>query len=274
MRAWIISDIHFSLMDFLQGRRLDVPDADICICAGDIANNIIRSVDLLLNEIAPHMPVVVTLGNYDYYGSSIDLALQYARQRTLATNVHILENQIFEKDDLRILGATLWTDFAIKAHDAGDLPLEERRTFAATICRQHITDFHTIYRSDLRGPGQGGFITPSETYARHKASVAFIRRELAKPFDGTTMVLTHHAPSIRSLDPRFKGHVTNAGFASDLSAVLNKGRPDFWVHGHIHRFTDYIQGGTRVLNNPQGYLAERNDSGFRPGFVIETSVRN
>ncbi len=271
MRAWIISDIHSSPMDLFIGRRLDVPDADICICAGDIANNVERSIDFLFAEIAPHMPVVATLGNHDYYGSSIEMAILYARKWTAGTNLHILENQVFEKGDLRVVGATLWTDFAIKAHDAGDLAIEERRTFAAEVCRQHMMDFRAIHRSDLRGPGERGLITPSEMYARHKVSRAFISKELAKPFNGTTMVLTHHAPSAQSLDPRFAGHVTNAGFASDLSTVFKKGKPDFWVHGHVHCFNDYLQDGTRVLCNPRGYHNERYDSGFRPGFVIDTT---
>ncbi|EJC80661.1 Calcineurin-like phosphoesterase [Rhizobium leguminosarum bv. trifolii WSM2297] len=272
MKAWIISDLHSSPLDLLHRRELVVPKAEICICAGDIAGNIEHAIDFLHAEIAPHMPVVATLGNHDYYGSSIDRSLEYARKWTAGTNVHILENNTFHRDDLRIVGATLWTDFEIDAHDFGHLPAQARRDLAARECMRYLLDFRMIHRSDARNGDDSGFITPDEMISRHLESRAYIEQELAKPFDGTTMVLTHHAISPRSLDPRFTGHISNAAFASDLSGVIYAERPHFWVHGHIHRFADYVEGGTRLLCNPRGYLGELGGSGFRPGYVVEAGV--
>lgn len=271
MRVWVISDMHASHSDLFLARSLDVPAADLCVCAGDISGNIERSIDFLFAEIAPHMPVVTTLGNHDFYGTSIDRALEYARKWTAGTNVHVLENEEFRKGDLRVIGATLWTDFEIAAHDAGYLPVDTRRDLAINECRRYLLDFREIYRSDARKDGEGGFITAREMMSRHHESRAYIEGELAKPFDGATMVLTHHAPTPRSLDPSFDGHISNAAFASDLSALIEAGKPSFWVHGHIHRFHDYIEGETRVLCNPRGYQHERSGGGFRPGFVIETT---
>jgi Icc-related predicted phosphoesterase len=85
------------------------------------------------------------------------------------------------------------------------------------------------------------------------------------------MVLTHHAPSPRSLDPRFHGQVTNAAFAPDLSKLIRAANPTFWVHGHVHRAQDYVEGQTRVLCNPLGYRGEHGATGFRSGLVIETT---
>ncbi|TBF40477.1 metallophosphoesterase [Rhizobium leguminosarum] len=270
MRAWVISDIHSSPLDLLHRRQLSVPRADICICAGDIAGDIERAIDFLHAEIAPHMPVVAVLGNHDYYGSSIDRALEHARKWTAGTNVHILENATYERGDLRIVGATLWTDFEIEAHDFGALPVQARRDLAVRECMRYLLDFRLIHRSDTRAGDESGLITPNEMISRHRESRAYIARELARPFDGTTVVLTHHAPSVRSLDPRFGGHISNAAFASNLSSTITKGRPSFWIHGHIHRFHDYVESETRVLCNPWGYRHEAG-GGFRPGFVIETT---
>lgn len=268
MKAWIISDIHSMPIDLLHARRLSVPDADICICAGDIAGNIERAIDFLHAEIAPHMPVVATLGNHDYYGSSIDDALVYARKWTSGTNVHILENQTYLSTGLRVIGCTLWTDFEIEAHDFGHLPVLARRDQAARESMRYLMDFRLI-----RGSGDGsGLISPGEMMSRHWESRGFIEGELEKPFKGTTMVLTHHAISPRSLDPRFEGHISNAAFASDLSEIIRAGRPHFWIHGHIHRFVDYAEHETRVICNPRGYVGERGSGGFRPGFVVETTV--
>ncbi|WP_028734691.1 metallophosphoesterase [Rhizobium leguminosarum] len=272
MKAWVISDIHWSPLDLLHRRQLSVPRADICICAGDIAGDIERAIDFLHAEIAPHMPVVAVLGNHDYYGSSIDRALEYARRWTVGTNVHILENDTFHRGDLRIVGATLWTDFAIAAHDSGHLPVRARRDLAVRECMRYLLDFRLIYRSDARVGDESGLITADEMISRHEESRAYIENEIAKPFKGITMVLTHHAISHQSLDPRFTGHISNAAFASDLSNVIHARRPHFWVHGHIHRFADYVEGDTRVLCNPRGYVGEFGTSGFRLGFVVDTKV--
>lgn len=272
MKVWLISDMHSSPLDLLYGNSLVIPEADLCVCAGDIAGSIERSMNYVLSEIAHRMPVVMTLGNHDYYGSTISRTLDYVRRETVGTNVHVLENDEFRKDDLRIIGATLWTDYGVRAHAGGRLPIQERRAFAMEGCYRVMVDFRAILRSDERQDGQGGFVTPEEIFSRHRESRAYIENRLKEPFDGSTMVLTHHAPSPRSLDRRFKGQVSNAAFASDLSAVIRKRRPTFWVHGHIHRFCDYREGETRILCNPMGYHRERSGwTGFRPGFVIETT---
>jgi predicted phosphohydrolase len=273
MKAWIISDLHASRLDLLRPQPLVIPEADICVCAGDVTDDIERSIGFLTSEIAPHMPVVATLGNHDYYGSSIDGALEYARIATSGTNVHILENGIFEKDGVRVIGATLWTDFEIDAHAAGHLPIDARRELAIRECTRRMMDFYQILLPEKREDGGLYLISAEDLLKRHSASRAFIHSQLNMPFDGTTVVLTHHAPSPRSLSPQFTGHITNAAFASDLQELIRAGRPQFWIHGHIHHFSDYLEGATRVLCNPCGYHREVDIAGFRPGFVIDLTSR-
>lgn len=269
MKAWIINDLHSSRLDLLYPRPLVVPSADICLCTGDITDDIERSINFLKSEFAPHMPVVVTLGNHDYYGSSIEGALEYAQTATRDTNVHILENGVFETDGVRVIGATLWTDFEIEAHSAGHLPIEARRELAIRECTRRMMDFNQILLPQKREDGGLYLISAGDLLKRHFDSRAYIQSQLEKQFDGTTVVLTHHAPSPRSLSPQFAGHITNAAFASDLREMIRAGRPHFWIHGHIHHFSDYLEAATRVLCNPRGYHREADISGFRPGFVID-----
>ncbi|MGO4441192.1 metallophosphoesterase [Rhizobium sp. RAF56] len=100
-------------MDVFWGDGLVVPDADICICAGDVANSISESVAYLRRFIEPRMPVLYILGNHDYYGSGIDFAIERARRLIEGTQIHLLENQSVTLGDCRLVGATLWTDFAV-----------------------------------------------------------------------------------------------------------------------------------------------------------------
>jgi hypothetical protein len=76
-------------------------------------------------------------------------------------------------------------------------------------------------------------------------------------------------PFPRSMDPNFFGQVTNAAFASDLSDLIARRRPSVWIHGHIHKFRDYMADKTRVICNPRGYSRERDMSGSIEGFVID-----
>ncbi|TBF65674.1 metallophosphoesterase [Rhizobium leguminosarum] len=269
MRAWILSDIHHSLVGGLFGTPIKVPDADVCICAGDVSDDITTSIHYLRRYIEPKMPIVLVLGNHDYFGSSISFALETARAETKGTRIHLLEDQAVELSGCRFIGATLWTDFSVSVGDDEHVPPEERRNLAFGLVPAHVADFHCIFRSDERQHDENGMVTVHEILSRHRASRSFIERELDMQFAGPTVVVTHHAPHMRSLDPRFYGQVTSAAFASDLSDLIRLGSPKLWVHGHIHRFRDYLEHRTRIICNPHGYQGERGFSGFQSNFVVE-----
>jgi Icc-related predicted phosphoesterase len=74
---------------------------------------------------------------------------------------------------------------------------------------------------------------------------------LAKPFDGDTVVITHHAPSERSVHPRFQGDPLTGAFVTDLPDLLEQAH--VWIHGHHHNSSDYVERGCRVVCNPSGY---------------------
>ena len=269
MKAWIVSDIHNSPMDLLWGTKLQMPEADLCICVGDISNLISTSIGYLQRHIAPYMPVLLVLGNHDFYGSSIDHAFEKARLLTLGTEIQLLENQRADVGGCRFLGATLWTDFSVSIGGDEHLQPEERRAKAFELLPHHMADYSSIFRSDERHRGENGMVTVREIFARHKESRRFIDLELSKLFDGRTIVLSHHAPLAESFDERFHGEITNAGFGSDLSDMIMRHKPSIWVHGHIHRARDYFFHETRILCNPRGYGPEREMNGFRPGLVVE-----
>ena len=80
--------------------------------------------------------------------------------------------------------------------------------------------------------------------------------------------MTHHAPSPRSIHPRFAGDECNPGFASNLEAMIQRFQPALWVHGHVHNAVDEQLGRTRILANPRGYdRAEAMD--FVPDLIVE-----
>jgi hypothetical protein len=84
------------------------------------------------------------------------------------------------------------------------------------------------------------------------------------------VVVTHHAPSERSIEPRFEGSPLNACFASHLDHLLDAGLACTWIHGHVHHSVDYVANGTRVVCNPRGYA--RDGGNENPRFEIDFVV--
>ena len=119
--------------------------------------------------------------------------------------------------------------------------------------------------TDFRLHGQA-----READAHHAADRAFIKAELAQAAkDGLeTVMITHHAPSRRSIHPRFARDPLPPGYAPHLEVIIVRFRPALWVHGHVHQAVDFRIGRTRALANPRGYdKAEAVD--FVPDLVVE-----
>jgi Icc-related predicted phosphoesterase len=119
----------------------------------------------------------------------------------------------------------------------------------------------------IRGE-DGQFFTASDALCEHEKSRAWLASELAQPYEGKTVVITHHAPHPLSVHPRYAGDPLNAAFVSDLSELLEQ-RPDLWLHGHVHDSFDYKAGGCRVVANPRGYPRNASSCEFEKDLVFE-----
>ena len=75
----------------------------------------------------------------------------------------------------------------------------------------------------------------------------WLARVLAQPFEGLTVVVTHFAPSLLSVDPRYGLTPGTAGFCNALDELLP--RAQLWLHGHLHAPSDYVKNGCRVMAN-------------------------
>jgi hypothetical protein len=139
-----------------------------------------------------------------------------------------------------------------------------------------MNDYRLIKTGKGRSHDQ---LRPRDTIAAHKASRAFLERGLAEPFDGhDSVVITHHAPSYRSLRNRgLSFDNLDWCYASDLEALMyGDNAPSLWLHGHIHANRDYTIGATRIVSNPRGYPLRngvRENPDFDPSFVVELEPR-
>lgn len=252
MRLHIASDLHLEMGPGTPDENaaaLGLPMADVgadaIVLAGDIANG----ADGVRWAAAawPGRPVVFVLGNHEHYGWRVDATLQACREAARGTSVHVLENEAVDIGGLRILGATLWTDFRLPGQPAA----------SAEVAASWMPDFH-IVRNRRDEP-----LRVRDTVACHRRTRAWLARELAAA-TVPTVVVSHHAPHPRS--DHF-GDLATAAFVSDLGALIERYRPALWIHGHTHGRDDYRVGGTRVVSNQAGYAAE--GTGWDPRFHVD-----
>ena len=248
MRLRILSDLHLS-----QG-TLDLPpvDADVVVLAGDIA----RPPEAIAWARALATPVVYVAGNHEFYGSSFAATIRSLRELAAGSDVHVLDDEALVLDGVRFLGSTLWTDFAL--YGRGDL-----RAAAYAEAVRFLRDFSRIRDDD------GAPFTPDGCAARFATHAAWLDARLDEPHAGPTVVVTHHAPSRRSIHPRFAGTLLNPCFVSDAEPLA--GRAGLWIHGHVHDSFDYDLRGTRVVCNPRGYARNGvpENPSFDPALCVE-----
>jgi len=246
MKLHVVSDLHAGFAPF------DRPDtgADVLVLAGDVDTGV-RGMEMAARW-ARGRPVVYVAGNHEFYGESIPRHLQKLAGAAKGTEVRFLENQAAEIGGVRFLGCTLWTDF----------DLFGRRMVDAVAAQAAMNDFRSI-----RVDPQHRRFHPADAMAMHAASLRWLVDRLAEPFDGPTVVVTHAAPSLRSVKPAYRRDPVTAAYASNLDALLD-GRAALWIHGHTHFCCDYTAGGTRVIANQRGYPHE-DTGGFDPAFTVE-----
>jgi Icc-related predicted phosphoesterase len=256
MRVQVFSDLH---SDVAPVRPIAiVPEAEAVIVAGDICQGVERAFGYLRRVVPMHVPIMMTLGNHEFYGRCWREEVQLAREQAHLYGIHVLENDTAVVGGVRFIGSTLWTDYALFG--------EHTVVHAMDVATRGLNDHRRI--TWMKQPWRR--FRPQEALALHSRSRALIEAQLATPFAGPTVVVTHHAPHPKSIHASYRNDLLTAAFVSDLTTVIENGEPALWVHGHVHESFDYRVGATRVVCNPHGYGFE--NPAFDPAFLVELST--
>lgn len=250
MKIRVLSDLHLEFQDW------NPPDAeaDIIVLAGDIHSGT-RGVEWARRQF-PVTPILYVPGNHEFYGRDLQQTLLDLHQAGRRFGVDVLHGRGVVIGEIRFLGATLWTDFALHGTDAHSIAC------AMSAARHGMSDFSVIRHAPH------GLFRPDHARAMHLEQVSWIRERLADEFHGPTIVVTHHLPHLRSIHRKYWGSTLNPGFASDLSHLV--GPPvAVWIHGHTHESCDYIEEGTRIICNPRGYGPFELNAAFDPILTIQ-----
>ncbi|MDN5873795.1 MAG: metallophosphoesterase [Sinobacteraceae bacterium] len=252
LRLNVLSDLHLS-----RG-LIPVPetDADVVVLAGDIA----RPEPAIEWAGGFKCPVLYVPGNHEFYGGSLAGTVEKLKMLASGSNIQVLDQEEVTLHGVRFLGATLWTDFMLE----GSGP--EREQAMAKI-GELMWDFQKIES----GEEPGSLYTPRESVRVFEQHRNWLARKLDEPFAGPTVVITHHAPGLGSIHPRYAGSPINNAYASNLEHLMGIQRVQLWIHGHMHDSFDYVVEGTRVLCNPRGYFKDGHNENavFDPALVVE-----
>jgi predicted phosphodiesterase len=244
MKILLLSDLH------IEFTNNDYPtpqvDCDVIVLAGDIGVGLngIKLANKWNDEL--NVPIVIINGNHEYYGNSPLMSFSeiQIRQKTLGNkNVHFLENSSIIIDDVRFLGCTLWTNFRT------DKKLTQEQEMYQS---KHLLNDYRLCYYEL-----GHILTPQHTLEMHNKSRKWLNKELKKPFDDKTVVVTHHSPVLNGTNPIYLGD-KNGGFCNMMDKFIKKHNKSInaWFFGHTHYNIDLDVHGVRLASNQCGYHGE------------------
>lgn len=235
MKLQYMSDLH------LEFGKMNIPEkkGDILILAGDIDVGV-NSMEFLDKCSDTFENVLMVSGNHEFYHNDISTLYQDIKDG-VQHNVHLLQNDVITIDNLSFAGCTLWSDMLRRA-------------------------FYSMNDSNYISNG-GRLFNHEDVIEEYKKSHQF----LLDKKDEVDVIITHHAPSINSINVNRYGDKDpiNTGYYTNILPEFEGSRVKTWVHGHTHHCVDYVENGIRVVSNQRGYVNYDEVPNFDPGRVLE-----
>lgn len=256
MKIRFYSDLHLEFGSF----RLPPPDCKdiVLVLAGDIGVGLL-AVPWLERYGKDFKAIIYVAGNHEYYRQNMDKNIRRMREVSTLDNFHFLENDTVIIDNVKFVGATLWTDL-----NKGD-------AFTKWYIKARMNDFNMIQTGkEVYNNKHKTYLTPELWETMHKQSVAFITEEL-KETNIQTVVVTHHAPTVLGANTQRYGHTEMTyGYYTSLEYLMDMApQLTHWIFGHTHFTLDKDIFGTRVLSNPRGYVGHEVNDKFRPLWEVK-----
>lgn len=253
------SDLHLEMKEnctFLFRNPL-VPSSKILILAGDILylKNSHYTLSFLDDWSSQFEQVYIVPGNHEYYCGTFYMEQSFpSLEISLRPNVHVINNKEIRKDNIRILFTTLYTR----------LDLIHEKTISRSLGDFRYAKYDSLMDTRL---------STSEYNKCHFKSLSWLESTLEEPFDGKTIVVTHHVPYPSEL---LKGYpyphdgLLNSAFHVDLRLLIEKYSIEYWISGHTHFNHDPLRiNETTFLTNQLGYVSFGENFGFSGEKTLE-----
>ena len=266
MKIRILSDLH---LDINNDIPFSLTDKDIfTIICGDISGNLNQTIDWIKNNL--HQGIFVE-GNHIGYDS--EHSIQYLenmlyKQFPTTAPITYLKDIYKIVDNIVFVGGILWSDFGLYG--------KEWKSLYKIYATQLMNDFKYNYVNleyqnqenelnfaDLLQNEQIRKLRSSDAEQMFEHTLQNIKNTCERFPDKKIVVVTHHAPSIKSIPDIYLTDKTTPAFASNLEQfILDHPNIKIWCHGHIHTACDYQINQCRIICNPRGYVKYHENSGF------------
>ena len=253
MRCHYVSDLHLETQVFPWA----LPRGDCLIVAGDLCHAVcldparggkynLDQRDRVLRfrdaACANFEHVLLVAGNHEHYDGLLEDTVGLLRQGL--PGVTVLDNNSVEIGGVVFFGATMWSDFEGRSEDV------------MNAVRRRMGEYFFVRTRDrnCEDSAQPRMFRPEDAACAFDVAKAALRGNLTAQAEKPAVVVTHHAPSRRGLNPLHKGNGLDGAYASDLDHDIEAlGSIRYWVHGHTHICGKYRIGGTTVVANCRGF---------------------
>lgn len=238
------SDLHLEFADNRAWVEAHLPAGagDVLVLAGDIMPlGMLPQLKGLLRKLTEgYKQVYWVPGNHEYYREDV-LQWPAPLDREVLPNVRLTDHVAVTHGKMRLLLTTLWTRIAQMNEHA---------------LRRNVSDFHLIRHGSMP-------LLPAQFTWMHEQALAWLQGQLARPWAGQTVVVTHHVPTLMHYPEEYRNSPLNEAFAVELHGLIADSGADAWIYGHHHRnVAEFTIGRTRMLTNQLGYVVHREQRGF------------
>lgn len=250
MKIRLLSDLH---MEGYQHEYITL-DEDVLVLAGDIHTQCRH--EEIIDQVPEHVQILFVAGNHEYYRGEFHEVNRYFKAlESEYKNFKWLNNDRFIYKDVDFFGGTMYSDFTLDG--------EINKPIVMSSSARGINDFYVTRIEDEAE-------CRTWTVRDHEQEFLKFERELKcwlKLSEGNKRcVISHFAPSARTVDPQYQGSLLNGYFTREMEQYM--GWEGLWLYGHTHSSYDIMSGETRIVANPKGYGAE-NRAKFNPDILLE-----
>lgn len=252
MKIQFASDLHLEFpanSKFLKSNPLQ-QIGDILILGGDIVPfRIMEQFKDFFKFCSDNFETTYWIpGNHEYYHSELGNRIGQFKEE-IESNVFLLNNQVIDKAETRIILSTLWT------------PISSEK---AWYIQNELNDYRLIKDKD-------SYITTSRSTELFNENLAFIQKSVSTNLQKKCVVVTHHVPTFTDYPKEYRNSNINEAFATDLNEFIKNSTIDYWMYGHHHRnIPDFKIGNTELLTNQLGYVSHNEHFDFNWSKFIKT----
>lgn len=246
IKIQIVSDIHLEFFDdSVQLKEILDVTGNVLIIAGDLGypthDNYVHFIEQCSQE---YDHVILVTGNHEYYATKdsykynnmykidtliSDVCKRFYNVHFLNKNDLILTNYL---DDYVFLGTTMWSHIS-------------QLNFNKIQCS--INDYNYIQNNSKK-------MTPSESNLLYQTNLKWLTKKIEeyRVTNKKIIVITHHMPSFRLINDKYKDSEVNEAFASNLEYLMFD--VDYWIYGHTHDHNIQKINNCTCIVNAHGYV--------------------